>query len=137
MRTDNPTRAILMVLLAALLTALFGCDKPTLQESAPEVPPSFYLSLNSPEINIQGFKNTGLMKAEYTWQQTGYCVRWETDTFTLQVFIYADTLPNYAMGEINGHGLGLHLDSSFINICNGGQNTPIHYEIKRDTTTLH
>lgn len=137
MRTDNPSRVMLMIGLAALLTALFSCDKPTIQESAPEVPPNYYLSLNGLGMNIRAFKNTGLMLAVHEGKQSGYLVTWDADTLTLNLFIYGDTLPTYGSGTIRGNSFLMNCDSSSLNICNGQQNTQIHYEVKRDTTTLH
>lgn len=138
MRTDNPTRVILMVALAAILTALFSCTKQETEDVEPITPPpTFTLSFHGSGINLDAIPATQTIRAVSGATNIGWCAIWDADSLKMRVFILGDTLPTYSSGEIFKNGFLLNLDSSTMNVCNAGQNTQIHYEIKENGHPIH
>lgn len=124
-------RLITSILLLAIST-LLGCDKTMQDEIQPQPLPNYYLTFKGEGIDLQWVKNTYIQTAVVSGSPAGYFVEWETDSFSLSMFLIGDSLPNYGSGTIRGNTYLLSCDSMYLNICNGGQYTAIQFEIQKE-----
>lgn len=122
-------RNLFLLILAGFLAS---CEKTYVEPetSAPPPPLPYFLDFSGAGIQTTRLEQVSCKDLYSGQTDIGDLPRFETDSFMLQVPIQDDTgEPTYATGIIDGKTFILFCDSGYMNICNGGQHIPVHFNV--------